>query len=454
MASSSRALSEDALRNILESEDLWESIEDSNQMGSSKKSVSVGVPNREAVLEELERLSEESDENEEDSEILSDHNSETEQEDSDSDEKELPIRKSWYGKDNTKWSKTAGIRGRTPAHNLVTILPGLIGPARNNPPREPVYAWSLLIPNEMIQKLVDFTNLKITSTRENCKKSKRFAQSQTKFWPSFTENTNICEIKTFFGLLNLQSIFKSNHEDVRSIWATDGTGRPIFRATMSLARFSFLLSCLRFDNVETRKERVKTDKLTAVSELFDEFVARSKSCYSPGIYLTVDEMFVPFRGKCGFRMNIPNKPAKYGIKVHVLADAKTHYLVDAKIYAGSEIKVDGAKKPTLSNPTRVVLRLVECVKGTNRNITGDNWYSSVELVDELKKNSLTYVGILRKNKKSVPPEFLPNRFHSSTFEFTSSTTIVSYMPKKSKTVILLSSMHHDNSVNETTKKRS
>ncbi|XP_050296467.1 uncharacterized protein LOC126736246 [Anthonomus grandis grandis] len=115
-------------------------------------------------------------------------------------------------------------------------------------------------------------------------------------------------------------------------------------------------------------------------------------------------MLVPFRGRCGFRMYIPNKPAKYGIKVQVLSDAKTHYLVDAKIYAGSEIKVDGTKKPTLSNPTRVVLRLVEAlVKGTKRNITGDNWYSSVEFVDELKKNSLAYMGTLRKNKKSVPP---------------------------------------------------
>ncbi|XP_050306964.1 uncharacterized protein LOC126743786 [Anthonomus grandis grandis] len=164
-------------------------------------------------------------------------------------------------------------------------------------------------------------------------------------------------------------------------------------------------------------------------------------------------MLVPFRGRCGFRMYIPKKPAKYGIKVQVLADAKTHYLIDAEIYAGSEIKVDGAKKPTLSNPTRVVLRLVECVKGTNRNITGDNWYRSVELVD--KRGHLTYVGTLRKNKKSVPPEFLPNRkcaIHSSTFGFTSSTTIVSYVPKKSKSVILFSSMRHDNSVNETTKK--
>lgn len=70
------------------------------------------------------------------------------------------------------------------------------------------------------------------------KMSKRF-QSQKKFAPYFTENTNMFKAKAFFGLLYLQTIFKSGNEDIRSMWAADGTGRPIFRATMCLARFSF-----------------------------------------------------------------------------------------------------------------------------------------------------------------------------------------------------------------------
>lgn len=38
-----------------------------------------------------------------------------------------------------------------------------------------------------------------------------------------------------------------------------------------------------------------------------------------------------------------------------------------------------------------------CIMKTNRNITGDNWFSSVELVDKLKEHGLTYVGTMRKN---------------------------------------------------------
>lgn len=83
----------------------------------------------------------------------------------------MPIKNSWYGKDNTKWSKPAAVRGKTPAYNLFIILLVLAGPARNNPPSEPVDAWSILITNKMIQKMIDFTNLKITLARQTYIKS-------------------------------------------------------------------------------------------------------------------------------------------------------------------------------------------------------------------------------------------------------------------------------------------
>ncbi|KAK5642372.1 hypothetical protein RI129_008539 [Pyrocoelia pectoralis] len=208
MASSSKALTEHDLRNILESEEFWEDLKDSTENVSINSNISVDEPDREAVLDELEILAKGSGVDEEDNEIPSDHNSETEQENSESEDEELPIRSRWYGKDNTKWSKIPALRGRTTAHNLVTILPGLASPARNDRPSEPIHAWNLLITDEMKQKIVDFINLKIISTRKKYKKSKRFLGSRNEFWPSFTD------------------IFKSAHEDIRSMWATDGTYLP------------------------------------------------------------------------------------------------------------------------------------------------------------------------------------------------------------------------------------
>ncbi|CAG4917457.1 unnamed protein product [Colias eurytheme] len=85
------------------------------------------------------------------------------------------------------------------------------------------------------------------------------------------------------------------------------------------------------------------------------------------------------------------------------------------------------------------------------NVTGDNWFSSIELVDKLKQNGLTYVGTVRKNKRELPPEFLPNRTRpvgSTLFGFTNDKTLASYVPKKNQSVVMISSMHHDKTIDE------
>lgn len=226
---------------------------------------------------------------------------------------------------------------------------------------------------------------------------------------------------------------------------------------MSLARFSFLLVCLRFNGEQTREERRKINKLAPIVELFDEFVENSKKNFISGPNLTINEMLVPFRGRCGFRMYLPNKPAKYGIKVQIMADSKTHYMVNAEVYTGStgEKNRRGKTKNELVHATQVVLWLVEPIIKTRGNIKVDNWYTSTELVNELLKRELTCVGTMKKNKRCIPPEFLPSRrrpVQSSIFGFQSQSTLVSHVPKPNKSVVLLSSMHSDDIVDEKSKK--
>lgn len=284
-------------------------------------------------------------------------------------------------------------------------MPGLKGPARLNPPKTPLDAWKLLINCEIIEKIVMHTNERIEQMRVKYAKFKRSNNSRQTFGPSFVNPVDKLEIEAFIGLLYMQGVFKSGHEDIMSMWATDGTGRDLFRSTMSLARFSFILSCLRFDDHETRDERRKIDKLAAISSIFSQFVENCKANYSPGLFLTVDEMLVPFRGRCGFRMYIPNKPARYGLKVQILADAKTFYMYNAEVYVGKNEAQSRASD--LLHPTQVVLRMTEPIFGSKRNVTGDNWYTSIELVRELRKRDITYVGTMKKIKGKFRQNFSP-----------------------------------------------
>jgi len=354
---------------------------------------------------------------------------------SDSDEEHIAVSSNlnYYGKNRYKWSKNPPAPSRTREHNIIRQRPGLIGPAAVKNKMNTKESFELLIDDNIIEIITNRTNEKIT---EN-----------TATYPHCTNHVSVTEMKAFIGLLLLTGVCKSGREDLESLWATDGTGRDIFRATMSLKRFLFILSNLRFDDITSREERKAVDRAALISEIFHKFIENCQKNYSCSEHITIDEMLCPFRGRCLFRVYMKSKPAKYGIKILCLCDAKTHYLYNAFIYTGKQDRIKG--QPSV--PTQSVLQLATPVFGSNRNITADNWFSSVELVDALFEKKLTYVGTLRKNKREIPNEFLPHKYRqigTSLFGFTANKTIVSFVPKRSQSVIMISSMHHDQNTNE------
>ena len=117
------------------------------------------------VLTDLLEAADISDECEEDIEIQSTHDIETETEMSDEDFEATEPVDTWYGKDNTAWSKEPVRIGRTPMHNIVTSVAGLQGPARANPPTKPKEALNLMKTTEMLDEILIYTNSKLRSIR-------------------------------------------------------------------------------------------------------------------------------------------------------------------------------------------------------------------------------------------------------------------------------------------------
>lgn len=81
--------------------------------------------------------------------------------------------------------------------------------------------------------------------------------------------------------------------------------RTHVRTTMSLNRYKVLVASLRFDDAQTREQRKQTDKAAPISEIFDKIIKNSQAVYRPSAYVTINEMLVPFRGRCAFRMYMP-----------------------------------------------------------------------------------------------------------------------------------------------------
>ncbi|KAJ8931951.1 hypothetical protein NQ314_015092 [Rhamnusium bicolor] len=100
--------------------------------------------------------------------------------------------------------------------------------------------------------------------------------------------------------------------------------------------------------------------------------------------------------------------------------------------------------------------LLRCLRGTYRNITLDNWFSSFQLAIDLKYDlKLTMLGILRKNKREIPTELVnvANRPEKSCqFAFHKDCTLLSYVPKKKKNVLVLSTTHVDDKIDPESEK--
>lgn len=153
----------------------------------------------------------------------------------------------------------------------------------------------------MVEKIVTHTNTKL----ETVKNSMGPTTSKSNYRP-----TDIIEMNAFIGLQLLSSILKTNHEDTSSLYSKDVTNRPYFNATISEKRIEVLTACLRFDDPNTREQRKATDKAAAISEIFGKLLSNSQKAYSLTEHVTIDEMLVPFRGRCGFKVYMPRKPHK------------------------------------------------------------------------------------------------------------------------------------------------
>lgn len=97
-------------------------------------------------------------------------------------------------------------------------------------------------------------------------------------------------------------------------------------------------------------------------------------------------------------------------------------------------------------------RLAEPLYRTGRNITAENWFTDIDLVEFLFTKRLYCVGTMKKNKRQIPIPLLNVKGRpvtSSMFPFRDNTTLVSYITKKQRNVIAISRMHFENEIDNT-----
>ena len=163
-------------------------------------------------------------------------------------------------------------------------------------------------------------------------------------------------------------------------------------------RFKFIFSRLRFDDKNTRDDHRETDALAPIRELWDTFIGNSQVSYTASDFLTIDEQLLGFREKFSARVYIKSKPAKYGIKIGTPNDAKTFHLYDAISYIG---RVSTERGESVAD--YYVRNLCQTIYGTNRQITTDNWFTSVDICNRMKNEfNFTMLGGEAKGSEGKP----------------------------------------------------
>ncbi|XP_025759050.1 piggyBac transposable element-derived protein 4-like [Oreochromis niloticus] len=144
---------------------------------------------------------------------------------------------------------------------------------------------------------------------------------------------------------------------------------------------------------------------------------RLELLFSPDRDICIDEQLVPYRGRCNFKQYIPSKPAKYGLKIWAVCDVKTSYAWRLQVYTGK-----AGDRAEVNQGMRVALELTEGLQGNTE----------------------------------LPPQLLQTRgraIFSSVFAFTLTHTIVSYVPRRGKNVLLMSTKHRTPGVSEGQKRK-
>lgn len=237
-------------------------------------------------------------------------------------------------------------------------------------------------------------------------------------------------IVLFFGLVHAKNM------SLEELW-NDRYGHECVQKSMSLHRFNQIKKIIRFDNKEFRS---KFDKLAPIRIFFHNFTLNLQKYWTPGDRVTVDEQLVNFRGRCPFKVYIPSKPGKYGIKIWALCDSDSAYMINAQVYIGKEN--NAVEK---NQGERVVKDLCANVLNSGRTIVTDNFFTTYSLAQYLKEKKTCIVGTIRKSRVFAPKVFSEVKnidIGTSKYLYNKKTTILQYADKKNKPVMLLSTFHH------------
>ena len=159
----------------------------------------------------------------------------------------------WKHKDY-KWDTIFNTEGRLAREQILPNRPGPSRKARNTKSIEELFGE--FIAYEMINNITDMTNAKIqlfTEQNPTWNDSDKY---------SYVKPTTSEEIRALLGLMFIRGVMKQNLRNIHKVYFHKSSN-PIYKATMGINCFKFLVRCIQFDDFTTRSQQWKSDCFAA-----------------------------------------------------------------------------------------------------------------------------------------------------------------------------------------------
>ena len=190
------------------------------------------------------------------------------------------------------------------------------------------------------------------------------------------------------------------------------------------------------------------DKLYKIRTLLEMLSQNFLVYYKPSEKQAIDESMVKFKGKRTLKQYNPKNSIKRGFKIWVRADAHG-FVCEFQVYTG---KIDGLAEKQLGE--RVVKDLTNKIKNKNYQVYFDNYFSSINLLIDLKENGILACGTLRSNRKGLPQtQIAEKNMHRGDYESRTSYKGITWIKWKDNRSVQFLSNFHDPSVITTVGRR-
>ena len=144
-------------------------------------------------------------------------------------------------------------------------------------------------------------------------------------------DTTMEELYVFFDTTILMGLNQKNR--IKDYWSTDKLiTTPIFGELFTRDRYLSILRYLHFADNNTEEE----SKLRKIKPVMEYLRAKFERAVTLWENLCVDESLMLWKGRLGFKQCIPSKRHRFGVKLFMLCDCDTKFILNFIVYTAEQ----------------------------------------------------------------------------------------------------------------------